>query len=181
MQKIKVWDPVVRVLHWSLAIAVLGNFLNEEGDLIHRWEGYAAVGIVISRIIWGFIGSEHARFSSWFPTPTTLKSYLAAQLRGEHPRFLGHDPAGAVMMLFLLLMVLSLGATGYMMGSDAFFGEEWLETLHETLAYTLLTGVGLHIAAAIFESWRHRENLPAAMLHGYKRANASPKPHDITQ
>ncbi|QZA81298.1 cytochrome b/b6 domain-containing protein [Deefgea piscis] len=179
MQKIKVWDPVVRVLHWSLAIAVLGNFLNEEGDLIHRWEGYAAVGIVISRIIWGFIGSEHARFSSWFPTPATLKSYLAAQLRGEHPRFLGHNPAGAVMMLFLLLMVLSLGATGYMMGSDAFFGEEWLETLHETLAYTLLTGVGLHVAAAIFESWRHRENLPAAMLHGYKRANASPKPHDI--
>jgi cytochrome b len=171
MSKVKVWDPVVRLLHWSLAIAVLGNFINEGGDLLHRWEGYAALGIVGSRIIWGFVGSKHARFSDWFPTPSKLITYVSAMRRGEHPRFLGHNPAGAVMMLFLLLMVIAMGTTGYMMGLDAYFGEEWLEELHEILAYTLLGGVGLHVAAAIFESWRHKENLPAAMVHGYKRTN----------
>lgn len=170
MDRVKVWDPLVRILHWSLAVAVLGNFLNEEGAIWHRWEGYAALGIVCTRIIWGFIGSHHARFSDWFPSPKRVIPYLQAMRRGEHPRFLGHNPAGAVMMLFLLIMVLAMGGTGYMMGTDAFFGEEWLEELHEILAYTLLSGVGLHIAAALLESWRHKENLPAAMVHGYKRA-----------
>ncbi|QZA77304.1 cytochrome b/b6 domain-containing protein [Deefgea tanakiae] len=179
MNQIKVWDPMVRLLHWGLAIAVLGNFINEEGDWLHRWEGYAALAIVGSRIIWGFIGSKHARFSDWFPTPSRVFNYVRAQLRGEHPRYLGHNPAGAIMMLFLLCMVIAMGTTGYMMGTDAFFGEEWLEELHEILAYTLLAGVGLHVAAAIFESWRHKENLPVAMLHGYKRANEYPKDIDL--
>ncbi|MEN9658283.1 MAG: hypothetical protein RL571_1748 [Pseudomonadota bacterium] len=170
MNKIKVWDPLVRCLHWGLALAVLGNFLNEEGAIWHRWEGYVAVGLVCTRIIWGFIGSRHARFSDWFPTPARVIPYLKAMRRGEHPRFIGHNPAGAVMMLFLLIMVLAMGGTGYMMGTDIFFGEEWLEELHEILAYALLSGVGLHIAAALLESWRHKENLPAAMIHGYKRA-----------
>jgi len=171
MKQVKVWDPVVRLLHWSLALAVLGNFINEGGDLIHRWEGYAALALVASRIVWGFIGSPHARFNDWFPTPSRVSNYLRAQLRGEHPRYLGHNPAGAVMMLFLLLIVIAMGTTGYMMGTDAFFGEEWLEELHEILAYTLLAGVGLHVAAALIESWRHKENLPAAMIHGYKRTD----------
>lgn len=74
------------------------------------------------------------------------------------------------MMLFLLILILAMGCTGYMMGTDAFFGEEWVEALHGGLAYTLLGCVGLHIAAALLESWRHKENLPAAMIHGYKRA-----------
>ena len=73
MNQIKVWDPIVRLLHWGLAIAVLGNFINEGGDQLHRWEGYAALSIVISRITWGFIGSKHARFSDWFPTPSRVR------------------------------------------------------------------------------------------------------------
>ncbi|WP_348945943.1 cytochrome b/b6 domain-containing protein [Chitinibacter sp. FCG-7] len=170
MNRIKVWDPVVRLLHWTLALAVLINFLNEGGDSWHRWEGYAAAALVISRIIWGFIGSRYARFSDWFPLPSRLFPYIQSLLRGEHPRYLGHNPVGAVMMLFLLVMVLGMAMTGYLMGTDAFWGEEWLEELHEVLAYTLLGGVGLHVLAAVIESYRHKESLPAAMLHGYKRA-----------
>ncbi|WP_410498834.1 cytochrome b/b6 domain-containing protein [Chitinibacter sp. S2-10] len=169
MNKIKVWDPLVRIIHWSLALAVLGNFLNEEGDLLHRWEGYAALALVLTRIIWGFVGSRHARFSDWFPTPGRLFPYLRDLLRGQTRRHLGHNPAGAVMMLFLLVMVMGLGVSGYLMGTDAFFGEEWLEEIHEAIAYILLTGVGVHVLAAMIESWRHKENLPAAMIHGYKR------------
>jgi cytochrome b len=172
MDKIKVWDPIVRVLHWSLAAAVLINFVNEGGDTWHRWEGYAALGLVLTRIIWGFIGSQHARFSDWFPTPSRLLPYLRGMLKGQPKRYLGHNPAGAVMMLFLLTMVLGMGLTGYLMGTDAFWGEEWLEELHEVMAYTLLTGVGLHVLAAIVESRRHHENLPAAMVHGFKRRAA---------
>ncbi|QLG89053.1 cytochrome b/b6 domain-containing protein [Chitinibacter bivalviorum] len=173
MNKIKVWDPVVRIVHWCLAAAVLINFLNEGGETWHRWEGYAAVGLVVTRLLWGFVGSHYARFSEWFPTPRRLIPYVKGMLRGDHPRYLGHNPAGAVMMLFLLVMVLGMGTTGYLMGTDAFFGEEWLEELHEIMAYTMLGGVGLHVLAAIVESRRHKENLPAAMIHGYKRVDSA--------
>ncbi|MBE9607959.1 cytochrome b/b6 domain-containing protein [Chitinilyticum piscinae] len=170
MNRIKIWDPLVRILHWSLVLCVLGNFLNESGEDWHRLAGYIASGIVLTRLIWGVVGSRHARFSDWFPTPSRLFPYLKALLRGQAPRHLGHNPAGAVMMLLLMVLVLSLGATGYMMGMDAYWGEEWLEELHEGIANTLIACVLLHVLAAVIESVRHRENLPLAMITGYKRS-----------
>lgn len=178
MQRVKVWDPLVRILHWGLVLCVLGNFINESGETWHRWAGYIASAIVLTRLLWGLIGTRHARFSDWFPTPARLFPYLKALLRGQPPRVLGHNPAGAVMMLLLLTLVLTLGATGYMMGLDAFWGEEWLEKLHEGVANTLIACVGLHVLAAIVESIRHRENLPLAMVHGYKRADPAPHKQD---
>ena len=170
MNTIRVWDPLVRALHWTLVACVLGNLLNESGETLHRALGYTASGVVLTRLVWGMVGTRHARFADWFPTPARLLPYLRALLQGRAPRHIGHNPAGAVMMLALLVLVLGLGATGYLMTTDAFFGEDWLEEVHEALADVLVGAVALHVTAALFESWRHRENLVASMLHGRKRA-----------
>lgn len=164
-----VWDVFVRVFHWTLVGCVLANFLVlEEGDPPHRWAGYVATGLVLARIVWGLIGTRHARFASFFPTPSRLKAHLAAVRQGQHPQVVGHNPLGALMMLALMALVLSLGATGYLMGTDAFWGEEWLEELHEGLANTLMLAVGLHALAAIVMSRIERVNLIRAMITGVK-------------
>ena len=172
MKTIPVWDPLVRLLHWTLVACVLGNLLNESGETLHRALGYTATGVVLTRLVWGFVGSRRARFTDWFPTPARLLPYLRELMRQRAPRHLGHNPAGAVMMLALLALVLALGATGYLMTTDAFFGEDWVEEVHEALADVLVAAVALHVTAALVESWRHRENLVASMLHGRKRAPA---------
>ncbi len=156
-------------------LCVLANLVNEGGSDWHRRAGYVASAIVVLRCIWGVVGPRHARFADWWPTPARLLPYLRALLRGQAPRMLGHNPAGAVMMLVLLMLVMTLGLSGYMMGSDAFWGEEWLEELHEGVANTLIAAVSLHVLAAIIESIRHRENLPLAMINGYKRAEPTGK------
>ena len=180
MKTIRVWDPLVRVLHWSLVICVIGNLLNEDGETIHQWLGYIASAIVVVRIFWGFVGSRYARFADWFPTPSRLAPYINALLHNRAPRHIGHNPAGAVMMMALMALVLLLGVSGYMMGTDAFFGEDWVEGLHEGLANILIGAVFLHVGGALFESWKHRENLIASMLHGRKASLGSPDTHDET-
>ncbi|MEQ6289572.1 cytochrome b/b6 domain-containing protein [Vogesella sp. GCM10023246] len=165
----KVWDPFVRLFHWTLVSCVMLNlFVLEEGDPPHRWAGYLASGLVLARILWGFIGSRHARFASFFPTPSRLKAHLGAVKDGQHPQVSGHNPLGALMMFALMGLVLSLGVSGYLMGTDAYFGEDWLEELHEALANTLLAAVGLHALAAIVMSRIERVNLVRAMITGIK-------------
>jgi cytochrome b len=180
MKTIRVWDPLVRLLHWMLVICVLSNLLNESGESIHRWLGYTASGVVLVRFVWGFVGTQYARFSDWFPTPSRLLPYLRTLLRNEAPRHIGHNPAGAVMMLALMALVLSLGATGYLMTTDAFFGEEWLEDIHEGLSNILIVSVVLHVGAALFEGWKHQENLVASMVHGKKPVHPMIEPRNET-
>lgn len=167
---IRVWDPVVRIGHWTLALGFVAAFLAEEGDLVHQVAGYVAAGAVAVRLVWGVIGPEHARFANFVPGPRRLLGHLAALLRGRDRRHIGHNPAAGAMALTLLLMVLFLGVTGFMLTTDRFYGTKWLETLHEGGAYVALGLVCTHVAAALYESVRHRENLPWAMVTGRKRA-----------
>lgn len=167
--KVRVWDIVVRACHWLLAIAVLSNlWLTEDGSRIHRYVGYTAVGITLLRLTWGVVGTKYARFSDFFPTPTRIKRHISELRYGQLTPTLGHNPLGALMMLALWGLVLCLGATGYLMGTDQFFGEEWLEELHEILANSLMGLVFLHIAAAIVMSHLERVNLIRAMITGNK-------------
>jgi cytochrome b len=166
---IKVWDIVVRVIHWSVALLVLSEFLNESGAAWHRYLGYLAAGLVLARLAWGFATTSYARYAHWFPTPSRFIGYLRATLQGKPPRMLGLNPIGACMALLLWTLVLALGVTGWMMGLDAFWGEEWLEQVHETIAWTLLVCVAVHVTAVIATSIKQRENLPKAMITGKKR------------
>lgn len=167
---VKVWDPLLRLFHWSLAACILGAFLVEEGDTAHQLLGYTALGLVALRLLWGLVGSRHARFSDFVRGPRAVGRYLRERMAGTSRRRLGHNPAGAVMVLVLLAGVAAVGTTGWMQTLDAFWGAEWLEELHEALAYGLLAFIGVHVLAAIVESVHYRENLVAAMVHGRKRA-----------
>lgn len=168
-QSIKVWDPFVRLFHWSLVACVLINyFIIDDGETVHQWLGYVASGLVAARIVWGFIGTRHARFSDFFPTRARLQAHFQALRSGaadDHP---GHNPFGAVMMLALIALVLALGLSGYLQTTDLFWGEEWLQELHEMLASALIGLATLHALAAIVMGRLQRTNLIAAMVTGVK-------------
>lgn len=169
--RVKVWDPVVRLFHWTLALGCIANLtVLRETEIPHRIVGYAVAAALVMRLLWGAIGSRHARFADFAPGPRRLAGYLAALVHGREPRYLGHNPAGAVMMLALMALAATCALTGWMMGLDAFWGDHRVETVHETAANMILIMAGLHVLAALIESWRHRENLTAAMITGWKRA-----------
>lgn len=167
---IRVWDPFVRIFHWSVAGAcAIDLTVLDDGKLAHRWIGYGVLALVAVRLVWGVVGTRHARFADFVPGPQALFAYLGAMLRGREPRFLGHNPAAAMMILALLALLTVIGATGWMQTLDAFWGVEWVETLHRDLANLMVALVAIHIAAALLESLRHRENLVLAMITGRKR------------
>lgn len=172
---IPVWDRFVRLFHWSLVLCILFNyFVQDDGETLHQWMGYTASALVLARIGWGFIGSRHARFADFFPTPARLHAHLLELKQCQLPQHAGHNPLGALMMLALLALVLSLGVTGYLQGTDRFWGEEWLQELHEGLAHTLIAFAGLHALAAIVMSRLERTNLVRAMVTGVKVRRVRP-------
>lgn len=166
---VRVWDPLVRILHWTLAAAFLGAFLIENPRDLHEALGWTAFAAVVIRLAWGFIGPYHARFATFVPTPVRFMRYVGDVTRGREGRFFGHNPAGGAMVVALLTTVLLLGVTGWMMGLDAFWGVDWVETLHESVANFGVALVLLHWLGVAWESLRHRENLVKAMLTGRKR------------
>ena len=166
---VPVWDRFVRVFHWGLVGCVLLNFfVLEEGEAPHEWVGYLASGLVVASIVWGFVGSRHARFADFFPTPARVGTHLRALRAGQLPHHDGHNPLGALMMLLLMFLVLALGFTGWLQGTDRFWGEEWLQELHAWLANGLIAAAGLHAAAAIVMGRKERTNLVKAMVTGTK-------------
>lgn len=163
-----IWDPLIRIFHWSLAATFLLNyFVTEEGGRNHEWVGYTAVGLLAVRIVWGFIGPRNARFSSFFPTPRRVRHHLAELRDGHISAEEGHNPLGGAMVLLLMALMLSLGVTGYMMEEiDVFFGEEWLEELHETLANITLIAVVVHVSAVVLMQRRFGIDLVRPMVTG---------------
>jgi cytochrome b len=166
---VKVWDSFVRVFHWCLVVAFFAAYFLEGGDIAHEVLGYIALGLVAARIVWGFTGTEYARFSQFVPSPHRLIAYVRDALRRREAPVLGHNPAGAVMILALICAVIATGVTGWMLTTEAYWGDELIEELHELIANLTVVLVGLHVAGAIYESIRHRENLILAMITGCKR------------
>ena len=167
---IPVWDAVVRVLHWSLVLAVGAAWLTRHSPGgWHEWLGYATLAIVLARTIWGFIASGHARFASFVRPTSATVAYARAVFAKQEIRFVGHNPLGAWMVVTLLSMVALVGLTGWLYTTDRYWGVAWVEELHSTLSDILFVFVALHLLGVIFTSARHRENLVASMLHGRKR------------
>ncbi|MBY5405735.1 cytochrome b/b6 domain-containing protein [Rhizobium sp. WSM1274] len=170
--KIRVWDPVVRMFHWGLVGLFAFSFLTgDEWKQAHILSGYAIVGLLLVRIIWGFVGSHHARFSNFIYDPITTLGFLRDSLAMRAKRYIGHNPAGGAMVLALLLAISGIATTGYMMTTDAYWGVEWVEVAHELLVNLTLGLVVLHIAGVLLASIEHRENLVRAMVTGRKRAD----------
>ena len=110
VERIHVWDRFVRAFHWSLVSCILINyFIMDDGETLHRLLGYTASALVLARIVWGFVGSRHARFADFFPTPARIRQHLhhlKTGTRDDHP---GHNAVGAVMMLVMLALVVGSG------------------------------------------------------------------------
>lgn len=169
MQRLKVWDPFVRVFHWSLVIFFGANALVIDDDTkLHQWIGYAVVALVALRILWGLFGSKYARFTSFPPSLSESLAQVREMAGGEKNVHIGHTPLGALMIYNLLLSMLVIGLSGWLMTTDMFWGIEWPEHLHEAAVTWAEISVVLHIAAVIFESWRTSVNLPRAMVTGCK-------------
>lgn len=169
-RNIMVWDPLVRLIHWSLAIAIIlnGVIVDEESSL-HEWMGYFAVGLINIRLIWGLIGSSHAKFSAFPPNPVAAIRHLVALSRGDKTVHLSHNPIGALMVYNIWLTVLLLGITGYMMGTISFFGVDWVEEAHEMAFNWLVCSIILHIGGVLFDTWRTGVPIVSAMINGRKR------------
>ncbi|WP_045837590.1 cytochrome b/b6 domain-containing protein [Hyphomicrobium sp. 99] len=168
---VKVWDPFIRVFHWSLVLLFAIAFLTgDEIEWMHLWAGYAIAALVGLRILWGFIGSRHARFSDFVKGPSTIFQYLKQSTRLEAPRYVGHNPAGGAMIVLLIVMLIGLSITGYLMTTDAFWGSKPMEEVHEALANITLGLVALHVLGVILASLEHGENLVKAMITGRKRS-----------
>ena len=167
---IKVWDPLVRVFHWSLATLFVTAYLTgEDGGQVHIAAGYAIAGLIALRIGWGFVGPRHARFSSFVQSPREVLAYLRDVARLRAPRYLGHNPAGGAMIIALLVMLGGTGITGYMTTTDAFWGAKWVEEVHETFAALTVGLVVLHVLGVFLSSLLHGENLVKSMITGWKR------------
>lgn len=169
MQNIKVWDPAVRLFHWSLVIAFTANALILDDDSkLHQYVGYVVVGLVAFRVLWGFVGSRYARFNSFPPSVAGATEQLSDMATGRTKIHVGHTPLGALMIYNLLATLAIIGASGYLMTTDMFWGVEWPEEVHELSVAWAEFSVVLHIAAVLFESRRTKVNLPRAMMTGVK-------------
>ena len=168
--RILVWDCPTRVFHWSLAFTFIGAYLTAECERyrdIHVALGYVMLGLIGFRLLWGFVGTHYARFAQFMVRPVEVVAYLRGLLQGKPAHYVGHNPAGAVAIVLLLLLGLLISVSGVVLYQE--WGDEDLwEELHEIAANFMLGIVFIHIAGVVISSRLHRENLVRAMLTGYK-------------
>ena len=199
-----VWDPLVRFGHWALVAAFAVAYLSAEEeagnpDPLHVWGGYVVGAIVVLRVVWGFVGPRHARFSDFVRSPIVALAYFRDLLYGRARRYVGHSPAGGAMVIALLVclaatvatgliaygeegkgplavvMVTDANANGNEAGHRALAGKRGEETettvreLHDLLANITVALVAAHIFGVAVASIVHKENLVLAMITGRKR------------
>jgi cytochrome b len=174
-QTVKVWDPLVRILHWTLAVGIAAAWATaEESARLHEAVGLGLLAAIALRSLWGLVGPRHARFAGFVPGPGGFLAYLGDLLSGRARRHLGHNPAGGAMIVALLTGLLVTIATGigmaYGLPGLPLRGEA-LEEIHEAAAAGTLVLIVLHVGGVILSSLLHRENLILAMVTGRKRAS----------
>lgn len=167
-----IWDRFIRFFHWSLALSFLLNFwVLEAGDPPHEWVGYFIGLLLIARLVWGFIGSPNARFSQFFPTPSRLKQHIQHMRLKQYDPQEGHNPIGALMIFTLLLSLIVVSLSGWMQTWDMFWGEDWVETVHETSANLIMILVVLHVSAVLIMQHISKISLIKTMLTGKRDIN----------
>lgn len=173
-QRILVWDWPVRLGHWSMVVAFVTAWLTSESEslrLVHALAGGALVAIIAFRVIWGVIGTRHARFASFVRGPGAVAGYVRSLIGRAPQQHAGHNPAGGWAIVALLALGAISGLTGWLVYND--LGGHLFEELHEGAASFMLGVVLIHVAGVVFSSLRHRENLVRAMVSGYKQGPAA--------
>lgn len=180
---VRVWDLFVRLFHWLLVVAFVVAYASEDDYLdIHTGAGYTVLALLALRLVWGFVGTRYARFSDFVRPPGQALGYVKDTLSGRARRYLGHNPAGGLMIVTMLLSLLATTVSGMaLLGAEEGAGPlaalmsgvshslgEALEGCHEFFAnFTVLLVLG-HLVGVLFESLVHRENLVRAMITGDK-------------
>lgn len=178
--KIKVWDIPTRLFHWLLVLLLGAQwFTGEQGEDWLNWHmyiGYATIALIIFRLLWGFVGSHHARFVNFIASPKRTVNYA---LGNDKKQYAGHNPMGGWMILVLLGLVLLQGVSGLFTTDEIFFDSpyrslidsDWQDRadwLHGNVFDWLLYAVALHILAVLFYWVVKKQNLIRAMFTGTK-------------
>ena len=192
--QIYVWDPLVRIFHWSLVLFFTIAYLTDDDFMqLHELAGYIVLGLVGFRIVWGLIGPQYARFSNFVYSPSTIMGYIKS-LSSSPKHYIGHNPAGGAMVIILLVMIAFTSWSGIEAqeaegiehaslkvslisnahaddDEDEHEGgeeDEFWEEIHEAAANLTVFFIVLHIVGVFASSIIHRENLVRAMVTGYK-------------
>jgi cytochrome b len=183
----RVWDWPVRFFHWSLVAAFVGAFVTNKLGVnyfvYHVWCGYTVIVLVVFRILWGFVGATHARFSNFLHGPVGVLRYMSAIGKGRRPRYPGHNPLGALMVVTLLGALGAQAALGLFANDEIYnFGPLYgfvdqtlslrLTAWHQKLFYWIAAAIAAHVAAVLLHVVVEREPLIRAMITGRK-----PAPH----
>ncbi len=178
---VKVWDPLVRIFHWSLVFFFLFAFITgDDWQKLHVLAGYAVSFLIGFRLLWGLVGTRHARFLTFVKSPTVILIYLKSLLKFKVPHYLGHNPLGAAMVIVLLLSIALVAFSGMVLIAGegegplaatllASWSGDWMEEIHEFFANFTLLMVVIHVSGVIFSSLLEGENLVKAMMTGRKK------------
>ncbi len=172
-QRVPVWDTPTRVFHWTLALSFAGAYLTAESERwrdIHVRLGYAVLGLIAFRLVWGFVGTRYVRFAVLVRVSAAVIRYLAQLVRGNAWHPVGHNPAGAITIMLLLLLGIASCVSGWAVYEE--IGGDWLEEMHEYTSNAMLAVVFVHITGVLVVSYLQRENLVVAMITGRKRREA---------
>ena len=174
-----VWDWPLRACHWALAFFVtLAWFTPNTFDSLHRFAGYTVLGLIVFRLGWGFIGSRYSRFRTLRRRLRAMPHYLVDLKHGKTGRYLGLNPAGAAMLVVLLLLLAISTITGWMQVTTRFFGVWWVEDSHAYSSDAIMVLALLQIVGVLWMAARQRENLVRAMITGWKRRRAAGRQPD---
>ena len=180
---IVVWDLPTRVFHWTLVAAVVVSYVTggEEGSwfIAHTVAGYVIALLLLFRILYGFVGSAHSRFSDFLYSPKAVATYVRRLVRLEPPRFIGHNPLGGWMVVLMLVVLAANIATGLLSGEEngpgglllpliAAPGAEGLGEIHEVLGNVIVVLACLHVLGVAADWILTRENIVRAMITGDK-------------
>jgi cytochrome b len=173
MKRHLVYDLPTRLFHWLfsglfLTAFIITKTIDDDSPLFsyHMLAGIALGFVVLLRIIWGFLGTKHARFSGFALNPLDLVGYFKGILSGDKRRWAGHNPASSWAGIVMMVMALGLGITGYLMTSGP--NKETFEDVHELLANGFIVVVILHVAGIALHTIRHQEMIGMSMLDGKK-------------
>lgn len=171
IQRILIWDAPTRVFHWMQVISFVGAYFTAESERyrdIHLAFGYILLGLIVFRLLWGFIGTRYARFSSFLFSPGEIIDYLLSLFKNKPKHYLGHNPAGSVSVWLLLALGLFICVTGVMALQDD--ASETVIKMHGVATNVMLVVIGLHLLGVLMSSIMHRENLARSMVTGLKFA-----------
>jgi len=184
IDKVYIWDPLVRISHWTLVIAISIAFISEDDYLtIHSWAGYTVLSLLTIRILWGFVGTKHAKFSDFVFSKKDITQFVKDTFSLKAKRYLGHNPAGGTMVILLIISLLITACSGlvifateegqgplvFLLSDTSPFWGDIIEEVHEFFANFILFLIAVHVAGVIVEGLIHRENLIKSMFTGMKR------------